>query len=147
MDYLRNFLLSMLCSTCLVACDCWGAEHPYHEGSVWTVTFVRVKPGMSATYLRDLANNWKKVMDEAHKQQLVLSYKILGGNPVNRDDWDLMLLIELKNWAALDGAEEKFGAIEEKLIGPETRQTEMMLKRGEIRDILGTKNLHEIIFK
>src|SRR2546425_2172133 len=30
----------------------FGQEKPYKEGSVWTVTFVKVKPGMMDTYLR-----------------------------------------------------------------------------------------------
>lgn len=58
-----------------------------------------------------------------------------------------MLLVELKNWAALDGAEANFGAIVDKLIGPEDKQTEMVVKRTELRDVLGTRNLQEIIFK
>jgi hypothetical protein len=57
---------------------------------------------MSSQYLGDLASTWKQVMDEARKQQLIVSYKILGGNPGNREDWDLMLLVESKNWAAFE---------------------------------------------
>jgi hypothetical protein len=137
----------MLCSAWLVAGACWAADRPYTDGSVWTVTFVRVKPGMSQMYLRDLASTWKQVMDEARKQQLIVSYKILGGNPGNRDDWDLMLLVESKNWAAFDGADDKFDAIVEKMVGPEKKQVEMMVKRSDVREILGTRNLREIVFK
>ena len=50
---------------------------------------------------------------EARKQHLILSYKVLGGNPASRDDWNLMLLIESNNWAAFDGADAKFDAIVE----------------------------------
>jgi hypothetical protein len=147
MNHLRTVLVWMLCSAWLVAGACWAADRPYTDGSVWTVTFVRVKPGMSQMYLRDLASTWKQVMDEARKQQLIVSYKILGGNPGNRDDWDLMLLVESKNWAAFDGADDKFDSIVEKMVGPEKKQVEMMVKRSDVREILGTRNLREIVFK
>src|SRR2546430_16486083 len=45
----------------------FGQEKPYKEGSVWTVTFVKVKPGMMDTYLRDLGANRKKLMEQAKK--------------------------------------------------------------------------------
>ncbi|MDQ2964035.1 MAG: hypothetical protein M3R31_12915 [Pseudomonadota bacterium] len=108
---------------------------------------MRVKPGMSSQYLGDLASTWKQVMDEARKQQLIISCKILGGNPGNREDWDLMLLVESKNWAAFDGSDDKFDAIVEKLVGPEKKQVEIMVKRSDVREILGTRNVQEIIFK
>jgi hypothetical protein len=147
MDHVRTFVVWMLCGAWLVCGACWAAERPYKDGSVWTATFVRVKPGMDNTYLRDLANSWKQVMDEARKQQLIVSYKILGGDPANRDDWNLVLLVESKNWAAFDNANDKFDAIAEKLVGPETKQTEMVVKRSDVREILGTRNLQEMILR
>ena len=153
MNPFKSFAVSMLyaacvlCATCFLGGAAWAADRPYTQGSVWTVTFVKVKPGMGTQYLGDLAQNWKQVMDEAHRQQLIVSYKILGGNAGNRDEWDLMLLVEQKNWAAFDGADDKFNAIVEKLVGPDQKQTEMMVKRSEVREILGTRNLQEIIFK
>ena len=145
MSYLKTFLVSLLCVASFAAGAAWAADRPYTQGSVWTVTFVRVKPGMSSQYLGDLHS--KQVMDEARKQQLIASYKILGGNPGNREDWDLMLLVESKNWAAFDGADGKFDAIVEKLVGPEEKQVEMMVKLSDVRETLGTRNLQEIIFK
>jgi hypothetical protein len=146
MIHLRSFLVCMLCSTWLAAGAAWAAERPYSDGSVWTVTFVRVKPGMNLVYLRDLANNWKRVMDEARKQQLIISYKIFDGDP-SATDWNLMLMVEMKNWGAFDGAEDKFDAIVEKLVGPEDKQTEMMVKRSDVRELIGVKHLQELILR
>jgi hypothetical protein len=58
-----------------------------------------------------------------------------------------MLLVESKNWAAFDGADDEFDAIVEKLVGSEKKQVEMMVKRSDVREILDTRNLQEIIFK
>lgn len=147
MSHLKAFTVSMLCFAFLAAGVAAAADRPYTQGSVWTVTFVRVKAGMGTQYLGDLANTWRLAMDEARKQQLIVSYKILAGNPSSRDDWTMMLLVEQKNWAAFDGADDKFDAILEKLIGPDKKQVELMVKRSDVREIVGTRNLQEIIFK
>ncbi|MFQ6104020.1 MAG: hypothetical protein ACE5OP_06970 [Candidatus Glassbacteria bacterium] len=127
--------------------ESFAQELPYTEGSVWQVTFVKTKPGMGLKYLKNLQTNWKKVLDEGKKEDLILSYKILSGSAATRDDWDLMLMVELKNMAALDGLEEKFMAIANKTIGPEDEQDALMTNLGEIRKIMGSKITRELIFK
>ena len=144
---LRGVLPALLCVAGLGVGTAWAADRPYTQGSVWTATFVRVKPGMDTTYLRDLAGDWRHVMDEAKKQQLILSYKVLEGNISNRDDWNLMLLVESKNWAAFDTPSERFDAIVENLIGPEKKQVETLLKRSDVREIIGTRTMLELNFK
>lgn len=120
---------------------------PYQEGTVWSVSFIKVKPGMLETYLRDLAVARKNVMAEAKQQGLVLSEKILTGDASGRDDWDLMLMVEYKNWAAFDGLQDKFDAVALKVVGSQETQGQLRVKRNELREILGSKTLQEIIFK
>ena len=120
---------------------------PYTEGSVWSVGFVKTKPGMTNDYYRDLAANWRVMNEAAKKDGLVLSYKILHSPSANAEDWDIMLLIEFKNMAAFDGMAEKMEALGAKLLGSEDQQRGGALKRAEIRDILGTKLAREINLK
>jgi len=122
-------------------------DKPWTEGTVWNVTMVKTKAGMGDVYLRDLAANFKKLMDAAKKEGLVVSYKILSGNAANRDDWDMMLLTEAKNWAALDNATAKWDALAAKMIGPEDKQQQMMIKRSDVREIVDDKLMQEIVFK
>jgi hypothetical protein len=124
-----------------------AADRPYTPGTVWTVTMVRVKYGMESTYLSDLAANWRRVMDAAKKQDLVVSYRILVGTAASRDDWSMLLLVESKNWAAFDGADDKFDAIVENMIGPEKAQMEQLVRRSDMREIVGVKNFQEVNFK
>ena len=140
----KALLAILLCVGALAAN---AADRPYTPGSVWTVTMVRVKYGMEQTYPSDLAANWRRVMDAAKKQNLVVSYKILSGNAVSRDDWSMLLLVESKNWAAFDGADDKFDAIVENMIGPEKAQMEQLVKRSDMREIVGVKNFQEVNFK
>jgi hypothetical protein len=150
MKNLRQMVRLLVTACCMAGFGIGGAsaaDRPYTPGSVWTATFVRVKPGMDGTYLRDLATDWKRVMDEARKQQLILSYKVLEGTVSNRDDWNLMLLVESKNWAAFDSADDRFEAIVENMIGPEKKQMETMVKRSDVREIIGTRTMQELNFK
>ena len=125
----------------------YGQEKPYTEGSVWIITMIRVKPGMLDIYLRDVLPLRKKINEEAKKQGLILSDRILTGSASRRDDFDVMFLTEYKNWATFDGITAKYDAIESKIIGAEDKQVQLMTKRAEVREILGEKTMQELIIK
>ena len=125
----------------------YGQEKPYTEGSVWYITMVRVKAGMLDVYLRDVLPLRKKIDEEAKKQGLILSDHILSGSASGRDDFDVMFLTEYKNWAAFDGISAKYDAIENKIIGPQDKQVQLMTKRSEVREIIGEKPMQELLVK
>lgn len=147
MNITRKILLAAFASFAMITLPSAAQDKPYKQGTVWSVSFIKVKPGMFDQYLRDVGPQRKKIMDEAQKQGLILSYKMLSGSSANRDDWDIMFMEEYKNWAAFDGLTEKFEAIEAKLIGNEEKRTQVMVKRTEVREILGDKVLQELILK
>jgi hypothetical protein len=125
----------------------YAEDKPYTEGHVWTVTMVKVKYGMRDTYLNEVLPLRKKIEEESKKEGLLLSSHTLVGDPANRDDFDVMYLQELKNWAVLDGLSAKMDAIEEKIIGPTDKQTQIVVKRAEVREILGEKMMQELLPK
>jgi hypothetical protein len=122
-------------------------DHPYTEGTVWNVTFVKTVEGMDEDYLKNLSTNWKRIMDQAKADGLILSYRVFSASAANPEDWNLMLLVETKNMAAFDGMEQKFEEISEKLIGGEEKQKEGAVYRNEIREILGSKVARELVLK
>ena len=124
-----------------------GSNAPYVEGPVWDVTLVRTKAGMSDDYIKNLAGAYKATSEEAKKQGVIVDYKILLGDAANRDDFDIMLMVEYKNMAALDGLREKTDPIARKLIGGEDVMKQASAKRMEIREILGTKTMREVTLK
>ncbi len=121
-------------------------ERPWTAESVWSVDFIRVKPGQDLEYGRRLADTWKKVMDEQKKQGVVLSYKILTGPPSSREDFTHLLMIEFPNFAALD-QRDKFDAAVKKVFGSLGSMQEMFRKREEVREAIGTRLLREMRFK
>src|SRR6478609_2132196 len=120
------------------------SDAPYTEGSVWNITMVKTKPGLDDQYLKGLAKTFKGSLDEAKKQNLILSYKILLGNAATQNDFNILLMVESKNMAALDNAREKFDPIAKKIEGSTEQQEQTMTKRLEIREILGDKLMREV---
>jgi hypothetical protein len=119
----------------------------YKDGSVWTVAFVKLKANMGDEYLTSLKTTWKATQEEAVKQGLIVSYKILSGVAANPEDWDIMLMVEYKNMAAMEGNDDKWDAIEKKVIGGAEAMKTINTNRVNVRDIYGGKLLHEIIYK
>ena len=125
----------------------FAQDKPFKEGSIWSVTFVKVKPGMFDSYIRDLSGNRRPLMEQAKKEGLILQEKMLAGESAGREDFDLILMVEYKNWAAFDGLSDKFRALAQKIVGSEDKQTQMMIKRTDVREIVGTKNMQEISYR
>src|SRR5205809_8124924 len=123
------------------------SEAPYTEGTVWNVTLVKTKYGMTDEYLKGLAKTFKGTLDEAKKQDLILDYKILVGDPATPQDFDILLMVESKNMAAFDGAREKFDPIAKKIEGSVEQQKQTAVKRLDLREILGAKLMREITLK
>jgi len=123
------------------------SDAPYTEGPVWNITMVKVKPGMGDEYLKGLAKTFKGSLEEAKKQNLVLDYKILLGNAATPQDFDILLMVESKNMAALDNGREKFDPIARKTVGTTDQQQAIQVKRLDIREIIGTKLMREITLK
>jgi len=123
------------------------SDAPYTEGSVWNITMVKTKPGMDDQYLKGLAKTFKSNLDEAKKQKLILSYKILIGSAATTNDFNILLMVESKDMAALDNGREKFDPIAKKIEGSVEDQEKTMVKRLDIREIVGDKLMREITLK
>ena len=123
------------------------SDAPYTEGPVWTVTMVKTKTGMTDEYLKELAKTLKGTLEEAKKQNLVLDYKILLGNPATPQDFNILIMVESKNMAAQDNTREKFDPIARKVVGTTDQQQALQVKRLDIREIMGTKVMREITLK
>jgi len=120
---------------------------PYTEGGVWQITMVKTKPGMGDDYLKALAKIFKTTNDEAKKQGIISDYKILVGDASTPQDYDILLMIQYPNMAALDNLREKTDPIAGKMIGNDDQQRQMAVKRLEIRDIMGGKTMREVTLK
>jgi hypothetical protein len=124
-----------------------GSTAPYTEGSVWQLTMIKTKPGMTDDYLKGLSKSLKASLEEGKKQGFIVSYKILLGEASSPHDYNIMTMVEYKNMAALDNLRAKTDPIAQKTIGGEDQQREAAVKRAEIREIFGSKLMREITLK
>src|SRR5437667_12489165 len=123
------------------------SDAPYTEGPVWNITMVKVKPGMGDEYLKSLAKTLKLSLEEGKKQNLIVDYKILLGSAATPQDFDILVMVESKNMAALDNGREKFDPIAKKVVGSIEEQEKTATQRLEVREIMGAKLMREITLK
>lgn len=81
------------------------------EGTVWQVDYIRTRQRKLQPCLQFYGANWARNREAAKRTGLVLSYHVWTSNPSGPDDWNVMLLTEYRNLAALDGLEEKYRPI------------------------------------
>ena len=115
---------------------------------MWRVQLIRVKPTKMDAYLTSLRQATKPLIEEQKKQGLVTDYKIfLKQTKNNPEDWDICVAIQYKNWAALDGQTAKGEAIRDKILGGKAQAIDLGEKRAEIREIISSELLQEIVLK
>ena len=124
-----------------------GSSAPYIEGPVWALTMIKTKTGLSDEYLKQITGTVKPVYDEEKKQKIILDYKILEGDAMGAHDFDILIMVQYPNMAALDGLRDKMDPIVEKVMGSEEQRRDTAVKRLDIREILGTKTMREITLK
>ena len=123
------------------------SETPYIEGPVWTLTMIKTKAGLDDDYFRQISGTVKPVYEEEKKQKIILDYKILSGDSFGPNDYNIIIMVQYPNMAALDGLRDKMDPIVAKVMGNEDQQRATAVKRLDIREIVGTKTMREITLK
>jgi hypothetical protein len=119
-------------------------KRPYHNGSVWNISFIRIKPGMDTAYLNYLAGSWKANQEAMKKEGLVISYKVLTTEGHNPGDWNVMLMTEYKDLATMEANEDKADEVAQKVVGDDEKQRQGYRDRLEIREVMGDRLAREI---
>jgi hypothetical protein len=156
---MKTRILAIIAFTCGVSVVCLGQSSPtttqpaggstapYNEASVWSLTMVKTKTGLSDEYLKQITGTVKPVYDEEKKQKLILDYKILTGQAASPHDFDILIMVEYPNWAAFDHLRDKMDPVVAKVMGSQDQQRELAVKRLDIREILGAKTMQEVTLK
>jgi hypothetical protein len=146
MRILKNGLLAGALAAA-VATPLVGQVHKYFTpGTVWTITMIRIAPGMDQMYMQYLNGQFKKSEDAQVKAGLQKSYKILR----TMDDggaWNLLILREYASLAAIEANEEKADALIQQTEGPDQDQMQGYQDRSKYREVVGTKYARELILK
>jgi hypothetical protein len=125
------------------------ADEPrsYTEGPVTEVTYIKIKSGMFDEYMKWVATDRKRLMDEYKKAGIILDSKVYGARARGPNDADLILAVTYKNMAALDGLDERTEAIDAKVMGSQKSANEAMISRDKMREVLGSDMIRELVLK
>ena len=120
---------------------------PYSQGPITTISYIKIKPGMFEAYMKWLATERKALMEEYKKAGLILSWKVYGAEARSPREADLILTVTYKNWAALDGLEDKQEPISARLQGSNDKQNQAAIGREQMREVLGSETIQELVIK
>ncbi|WP_417588821.1 hypothetical protein [Owenweeksia hongkongensis] len=125
-----------------------SGEKELKEGKIWSVEYIRTKPGMADDYKKYLAKNYMQVMNKAKEEGLIADFILLEGMPSNEDDWDIMILIAVNKYGDMDGMDEKFDKIVAQVFDPKDEGRQKELKsRFEMRKFMGGKMARQLELK
>ena len=122
-------------------------NRPYRNGTVWSIGFIRMKPGMDTAYLNYVAGDWKREQEALKKDGLIISYKVLQTEAHGSNDWNLMLLTEYKDLATYERSLDKTDALLQTVIGNDEKQRQGYRDRLEIREVLQDRIAREIVLE
>jgi hypothetical protein len=143
----RTFIAGSLLSLALAATAAFANGAHYNDGPVVNVAFIRTVDGHFDDYMQWLATTWKKQEEAAKKAGLILSYRVMVAEPHNATDPDIILTVEYKNWAALDGLGGKLDAVSAQVEGSIEKANQSEVDRGKIRTVLGSQTIQEALLK
>ena len=144
-----RMLVSSLIVLLLVASVVVVAQvnRPFRNGSVWSVSFIRMKPGMENAYLKYVAGEWKREQEALKKDGQILSYKVITTEAHGSNDWNIMLMSEYKDLATMEANETKADNLAQTVVGNDETQMEGYRNRLQIREVLDVRTAREIVLE
>jgi hypothetical protein len=144
---MRTKLSWLVALVLLFALQALAQEH-FTEGPVWRITIAKVKPAQMDAYLTSLRQGTKPLLEEMKRQGVIMDYKVfMKETSESPHDWDLALAVQYKNHAALDGLAAKGEAVRDKILGGKQQAIQLGQKREEIREIISSQLMQEILLK
>jgi hypothetical protein len=122
-------------------------NRPYRNGTVWSIGFIRMKPGMDTAYLSYVAGDWKREQESLKKDGQIISYKVLKTEAHGSTDFNLMLLTEYKDLATYEKNLGKADDLLQTVIGNDQKQMQGYRDRLEIREVLADRIAREIVLE
>jgi hypothetical protein len=110
----RVFCLAVIASLAIAA-GMRGQSSAESDKPVWTMEFLKVKPGKFGMTLGYLDDGWMRERAEAKRQGAVLNYSRISEQGTRESERNIVLLTEYKNQAAYEGRDSFFAKIRKEL--------------------------------
>jgi hypothetical protein len=127
--------------------DAQQSPRPYSEGAVINVQYIRVKPGRFDDYMAFLAGPYKQLREGQKKAGIITGWNVYGSPARDEQDWNVVLTTSYKNMAGLDNLDDRSDPLTKQVYGSLEKDNEAMVKRGDMREIVGDRLIRELIIK
>jgi len=138
---------ALLALTLLSSSGVYADGRNWNDGPVVSVASIRTVDGHFDDYMRWLATTWKKEQEATKKAGLITAYRVLLVEARTPNDPDVLLIVEFKNWAALDSIGSKLDAITAQVEGSVDKAAQAQVERSKIRTVLGSRTMQEAVLK
>ncbi len=121
---------------------------PFHDGPVWDISFIKVKPGVGLKYMNWLSTEWKTEQEALKSAGLILDYKVIETEAHATTDWDMMLMTEYKDLATMEAQEDKREDVANKAThSDDKKMIAGYEERTSWREIVGGRLAREIVLE
>ena len=122
-------------------------NRPFRNGSVWNISFIKMKPGMENAYQNYVASEWKREQEALKKDGQILSYKVITTEAHGSNDWNIMLMTEYKDLTTMEANADKAEQLGQQLFGGTPKIEAGYMDRASYRDIIGSRLAREIVLE
>ena len=146
---MKNLFGSAACGALLLTAAVANAQatpRVYDTGSVWSISYIEVKPGQLNAYMANINGAWRAQRALGQKRGDELSYKILEVADPRDNEPNLILMIEYKNWAVRDRTLAQAEADTKAIQGSLDKAMQATIDRGALRTQRGSLTADELKF-
>ena len=138
----------LVMSACLFsAASASAQESSYTPGTIWESSYVRILPGQYENYMDYLAGTWKKVQEMGKKEGVVVSYHVLSTINARQGEPDLVLIIEYKDYQTTAQQKALNDKVNAMLAQDDRKADAASGARGNMRELLGSRQYQELKLK
>jgi hypothetical protein len=94
-----------------------------------------------------LAGPYTQEREAEKKAGVITGWAVYQSDDRDENDWNIVLTTTYKNMAALDNLRDRADPITKQVYGSLDKSDEAMAKRGEMRDMVGNRQLRELTFR
>ena len=140
---MKKVILVSLLVLALVGVRAGSTQQPTEPGeAVWSLDFVKVKPGMFEQTMTYFDLGWLPAHEMAKEQGVIVGFRRVAEQPEGKGEWDIILITEYKNQAAYDEREKSFAPIVAEA-SRNNRGKMNGLKKKDLYDVVDTRVLRD----
>lgn len=140
---MQKVLLASLLVVTFLGVRGGNAQQPAEPGeAVWSLDFVKVKPGMFEQTMTYLDQGWIPAHEMAKEQGVIVGFRRIAEQPEGKGEWNIILMTEYKNEAAYDDREKFLGPIIADVWRSNQRKTNGLNKK-DLYDIVDSRVLRD----